>query len=480
MRTPGAERSAPRSAAAHTVFAGRNRVRDAVSLITVYIVLLFAIPSNVTIVGLGSLGRPAMLWGVGLFVFWTLSRLGWRGSPGGQRVTQPVRLAFIVYLVIVLVSFAAALLRGQPEDQVSPVISSIITVASWAGVVLVIIDGVRTMNEVGALLRRIAVGAAMLAALALAQVITQDYLLDFWRSIPGFSVGFGGLAERNGQVRAAATATHPLEFVTTINAALSICVAAALSGGFRTRPSRAAMWWWWAATAWIAIVALTGLSRTAIIGFAVALLAMIPVVPRQHRVWVIVGSAAISVALVAAVPGLAGSTIRLFTGASEDGSTLSRTDALARLAEFMSPSPIIGVGPGVFLPRYYIFDNEWAVSAIQLGVLGVLAFGALVIAAAWSAAHARRVSGDPEVRIAGFALTVAVLNISLQFAFFDGLSFPIAAGLFFVLVGLCAAIRTAGAAGETLPSAAVSPDRNTERSERSRFPPRAATDAASE
>ncbi|MEJ1921981.1 O-antigen ligase family protein [Microbacterium sp. KHB019] len=476
MKPLGARHTAPRVAAEHTIFAGRNRIPDAVSLVTVYIVLLFAIPSNVTINGLGSLGRPAMLWGLVLFALWVLSRLGWRSTPGGGRLAQPVRTAFVIYLVITLVSFAAAMLRGQPAAQVSPAISTMIILISSAGVLLVIMDGVRTMNDVGALLRRIAIGAALLAALALLQVLTQQYLLDFWRSVPGLSVGFGGLAERNGQVRAAATATHPLEFVTTINAALSICVAAALSGGFRTGRSRAAVWWWWGATAWIAVVALTGLSRTAIIGFIVALAAMIPAAPRRFRAWVIAGGIVITSMLVVAVPGLASSTLRLFTGAAEDGSTLSRTDALARLGEFMAPSPLIGVGPGTFLPEYYIFDNEWAVSAIQLGILGVLAFAGMLIAAAWSAGRARASSRDPDVRIAGYALAVAVLNTALQFAFFDGLSFPIAAGLLFVLVGLCGAIRTVATTEATPLFAAGATPMYPSSDALSTFPPRSARD----
>ena len=57
----------------------------------------------------------------------------------------------------------------------------------------------------------------------------------------------------------------------------------------------------------------------------------------------------------------------------------------------------------------------------------------------------------PDARLVGHALAASVLNVALLFAFFDGLAFPITAGLLFVLVGLCGAIRTVAAANQTVP-----------------------------
>ena len=434
----------PVSAMAHRAAVG-SFGWDAVSLITVYLVLLLAIPSNVTISSMGSFGRPALLWGLILFAYWALSRLQWR-SVDVAPVGQPARVAFLVLLAIALVSFAAAILRGQPVDQVSPLITSILRLVSWAGVLLVIIDGVRTMYGVARLLRRICIGVTLLALLGLMQGLTGSSLLEFWGSVPGLTLGEGGTVERLGMTRSAGTATHPLEFSTVINATIPLCIAAALSRGFRWRLAKRAGLWWWVATALLVLVALTGVSRSAIIGFVVAVVAMIPPVASGYRLRVIAGGVAVTAALVAAVPGLAGSTLGLFTGIAEDGSTLSRTGALDRLPGFVSASPLFGVGFGVFLPRYYIFDNQWAQLAIDLGVLGVLAFGAMLAAAIWSAWYARHHSAAPDVQLIGHALAASVLTASVVFAFFDGLAFPISAGFLFVLVGLCAAVRTAAVA----------------------------------
>lgn len=114
----------------------------------------------------------------------------------------------------------------------------------------------------------------------------------------------------------------------------------------------------------------------------------------------------------------------------------------------MSTSPLIGSGFGIFLPRYYIFDNQWVLIAVELGILGIFAFAGFFVAGIWSARQARR-SGSSDVRLLGHALAASMFNVAVLFAFFDGLSFPIAGGMLFLLAGLCGSVRTV-ASGEAV------------------------------
>ncbi len=419
---------------------------DSVHLVMVYVVLLFAVPSYATIGSLGSYGRPSFVWGLLMLGFWILSRLQIR-SVDVASVSQPIRVAYVVLLVIALVSFAAAMLRGQPGDQVSPLISSLLRLLSLGGVLLVILDGVRTLRDLTRLMRFVAAGAALLGVLALLQNLTGQTLLDFWGSIPGITLGDGGVVERGGRTRAAATALHPLEFGTVLNGALPLCVAAALSGGFRGGRSWRTALMWWAASVLLALMALMSVSRSAIVGLAVAVALTIPMVPVKYRTWVILSGCVVVAGLIAVVPGLAGTTFGLF--ASSDGSTLSRTGALARLPEFVSASPLVGIGFGLFLPRYYIFDNGWAGLAIELGLLGVAAFALLIASAVWSAWRAANVDTRSELRLSGRALAASVITAAVVLSFFDGLSFAMSAGFLFVMIGLCAASRTVASADAT-------------------------------
>ena len=56
-------------------------------MLTVYLVLLLAIPSGVTITALGALGRPSMIWGLVLMAWWAVSRLQAQ-VPVAQPVSQ--------------------------------------------------------------------------------------------------------------------------------------------------------------------------------------------------------------------------------------------------------------------------------------------------------------------------------------------------------------------------------------------------------
>ncbi len=426
--------------------AAARRGADAVSMLTVYLVLLLAIPSGVVVTALGSLGSPSLIWGLVLLCWWTVHRLQAR-APDAGAVSQPVRFAFVVFLLVVLVSFAAAMLRGQPDDQVSPAFTALIRMLSWAGVLLVAVDGVRTKGDLATMVRRIGVGAGLLAALGLAQFFTGLGIVDFFGTIPGLSMA-GGIQERAGVIRSSGTAIHPLEYATAINAALPLVIAAAITRGFRSNRTQGGLWWW-LPIGLISLSSLVAVSRSAIIGFAVAMLSMIPAVPARYRAVVFGAGTIVTLVVFAALPGLLSTTINLFAGAATDPSTESRTKGLERIPEFMSPSPVIGSGFGLFLPRYYIFDNQWVLVAIELGVLGVLAFAAFFVAGIWSARHAWH-SGDPDVRLLGHALAASVFNVAVLFAFFDALSFPIAGGMLFLLAGLCGSVRTVFAAETAL------------------------------
>lgn len=420
---------------------GRGRAARAATMITIYLVLLLAVPSSATITALGSLGRPSLIWGVVMLLWWLLAKLQSRSSSVDE-IRQPVRFAYVVLLVIALISFAAAMLRGQPADQVSPAFTAVVRLLSWAGVLLITLDGIRTMTDVVRIARRIGIAAGLLATLGILQFLTKSSLTEFVGSIPGVSMTAMDVAERGGVSRVPGTATHPLEYATVLNAALPIVIAAAISHGLRWQLVRR-RGTGWVAVALISLSALIGVSRSAIIGFAVAAASMIPVLPRRYRVFVIVGGLVLAAAAVIAIPGLFATTLGLFTRASDDPSTQSRTGGLDRAPDFIAASPAVGVGFGTFLPRYYIFDNEWVLISVELGLLGVLAFAGIFMAAIWSAANARWRSTDPGVRLLGYALAASMVNIAVLFAFFDGLSFPQSGGMFFLIAGLCGALRRA-------------------------------------
>jgi hypothetical protein len=423
------------------VFSVRRRGADtgAATMLTVYIVLLLVWPSYITIDRLGSLGHPSLLWGLLLLFWWLMSRLQARVGDL-VAVRQPMRYALGGLTVVALVSFAAAMLRGQPADQISPAITSIFRLASWAGVFLIAIDGIRTEADAGRLVRRLAVGGAMMAALGLAQFVSGQTLLDWMSSIPGLSIDAGEAITRGTFTRGAGTAIHPLEYGTVVVASLPLAMATAVRRGFRVRSPRTAGWWW-IAVAVIVTASVVAVSRSAIIGLGVAALLSLPVIPAGIRWMVGAGGVALALVLTAAVPGLLGTTVALFAVVGSDASTQSRTGALDKLPEFVSSSPLIGQGFGTFLPRYYIFDDAWALMTVELGILGTLCIGTFVILAAVNAYQAGSISRSTDLTVMSRGVAGAAVTIVVLFFFFDGLSFPMSGGLLFLVAGLAGALR---------------------------------------
>ncbi|MEL5991498.1 O-antigen ligase family protein [Microbacterium phosphatis] len=433
------------------VRAARGRTRPArtgtaLTMVTVYLVLLFGIPSNLVVSGLGSLGRPSLLWGLLLLLWWVVARLQAR-AVDVMPTSQPVRWACTALFVIALVSFAAALFRGQPADQVTTAMTSLLRLLSWGGVVLVTLDGLRTLCDVERLVSRIVVAGAAVSVLGLAQFVTGSTLLDFFTLIPGFDSEDAGVLARGGFTRPTGTATHPLEYSAAICAVLPLAIT---QGVIRAESGRGRLPWTWIPAGLIVFSALLSVSRSGMIGLAVALAASLPALPRASRAVLALGGLAAAVVAVIAVPGLFGTVVGLFATVDSDSSTLSRTNALARVPDFIASSPAIGLGFGTFLPRYYIFDNQWVLILLELGVLGALAFAAMVLTAMWGAVSTVRRSPYTDVAALGRGVAASIATTAILFAFFDGLSFPISAGMFFLLIGLSGAIRTVGNADAAL------------------------------
>lgn len=415
-------------------------VGRATNLLVVYLVLLLAVPSNLSLGSLASLGRPSFLWGLVLAVWWMLHQLHQPTAPG-RHVWQPVRYAFLIFFASVLVSFAGAMFRGEPPDQVSPAFTAVLRVVSWGGVLLVALDGIRTQTELTTVIRRLTIAAGLIAALGLAQFVSGRTFLDWLSGIPGVAYESAGIAGRDSFVRASATAAHPLEYAVVVTGCLPLALLAAITDGFRPPDRRRVHIRWWVPAALMSLSSLLSVSRSAIIGLAVAVVATLPAMSRPYRRAVLIAAPVVAMGVAALVPGLFSTMLALFTGSSEDPSTQSRSNALARLPEFISSSPFVGIGFGTFLPRYYIFDDEWALLAVEVGVLGALAFLAIAVAGIWSSIWSSHVSSDPDTIMVGRGIAASILTLIVLFAFFDALSFPMSGGMYVLFAGLGGALH---------------------------------------
>ncbi|MHC5797837.1 O-antigen ligase family protein [Lacisediminihabitans sp. FW035] len=406
---------------------------DSTTFLTIYLVVLYAIPSNRTIHALGSAGSVAVVWGLAGVMLWSLYRVQRSTSPT-RPIVRPVRIALFLFLFAALVSYVAAMTRALPGDEVSTADTGMIRLAGWAGILLVASDGIPNIHRFLVLIRRCVTAGALVASLGLLQFVTKLSLVDLIPS-PGLTVGdsYATLETRGGILRPAGTSNHPLEYGLILAVIFPVAITLALREKNRSWLAR------WAPPLLIVLALLLSGSRSAIIGLVAGSIVLIPTWSRSIR-WgfALAAVAMVGVAYVASPRSI--TTLRyLFVSVGNDPSAASRSDSLGIVIEFFTRSPFFGRGFGTFLPQYRILDNQYFLLLIEVGLLGAILFVALITTAALSAGIAARGADDPLTQHVGFALVGSVVSGGILLALFDGLSFPQAAGTLFFFVGLCGA-----------------------------------------
>jgi len=403
-------------------------------MLTVYLVLLCAIPSNLTNAALGSIGRPAILWGLGcaLWWFWTTAA----NSMRRWRRRQPVRIALLCFALLALLTFGVAQLNGLPSEEISPANSALLGLISWAGIILIANDGITERERFVVLLHRIAVAGGLLALLGLVQFVTGKTLIDMI-TIPGFGADadLSALQNRSGFTRSSATASHPLEYAVVLSSALPIALAFALADNKKSFAIR------WSNSIVILLAALLSVSRSAILGVVAGVAILLPSWPARARRAAGICGILIGIGIYLLVPGMAGTIFGLFEGASTDSSTVSRTNGYGLALEIAGHYFPLGRGLGTFIPRYQILDNQFLGLLIEVGVVGLIAFVGLLVTAVTCAGTGRRDAVSATDRHLCLALIAAIVSTSLLFAFFDAFSFPMARGMLGLLIGLSGAAR---------------------------------------
>jgi O-antigen ligase len=178
----------------------------------------------------------------------------------------------------------------------------------------------------------------------------------------------------------------------------------------------------------------------------------------RQRLRTLVAIGCFLVAVFLTTPGLIGSLVSFFSAAGSDSSIATRTDDYAAVAPFVRHSPWIGRGPGTFLPKYRILDNQLLGSLIEVGIVGVIGLLVLFFTPAALGRSLRRHSREPMMRALGQSFVGLSFVIVFCATTFDFLAFPMAPGILLVLLGCAGALwgmRTDDGTGEFFTAAPV-------------------------
>ena len=357
-------------------------------------------------------------------------------EPTGIQATNPVKGVIAFFGVAILLAYAYGMLSGLAAKQFTAADRGLLSAFGWIGLSLVACDMVRSRVSVDRVLRGVTYLAAVVAGIGIVQFI---FGVDIASQIalPGLTPNgdLAAILDRSDFRRVAGTATHPIEYGVILAALFPIVLHYALNDKDRSAIVR------WGMLGLVAFAIPLSISRSATLGLAVALLIMFISWSGWRRFVFLLVTPLVLVAMRAAVPGLLGTLKSLFTGWSNDPSIQGRTDDYAVIGQYISQSPVFGTGFGTFLPtEFVILDNQFLGMLVETGVLGLVALlGLFVVGFACARGVVLR-AADQRTRELGVALSASIATLGLSFLTFDGLGFPIAAGLSFLLIGITGAL----------------------------------------
>jgi polysaccharide biosynthesis protein PslJ len=425
----------------HDADVGRPPRRiDAVTLLSCYAFLLMAIPSSLVVGSFGAAGGPAALLAVAILCWYLVARQ--HPGLGLDRGRQPVRVAATIFAGAVVAAYISASRYAVPAAQQNGADRGLIVLAGWVGVLALAADGIDQADRLRTLLRRIVMLATAMAALGVIEFCTGVDLTKYI-VLPGLSVHqqVTDLVSRNGLVRVTATTGQPLEF----NAVLAMSLPIALHQA-RFAPAALRVRRWLQVALITAAVPMTG-SRSAFFGLAVICIVLLPTWHRRDRLRACLAGLAAPALAWLVKPSLASSFTALFGQLGTDRSSLSRADAYSEAVPYIAAHPWLGQGFQTFFPQTYFFvDNQYLTSLLETGGLGLLALVACFATGWFTARSARATAADARTRDLGQCLAASIAVGAVCFASFDALSFSIAAGLFFLLLGCVGAAWRLGRA----------------------------------
>lgn len=413
-----------------------GRPLDAVSLLTVWLALVFVIPASQVVPQVGAAGRPAVLFGYGLLAVWLASRFVPDAVLPGR---QPMRWFLAVYAVVFAVAYALGIERGLDPSEATSIDRALIVHTSLIAAALVALDGIPSRKRFDDLMLRL-IGFTAFSAFV-------GFLQFFWRlditpslTLPGINLNgqppITTIDERNGFNRVAGTAGHAIEFGSVMAIVLPIALHYLLHDRPGPRRRRLAV-----ATALIALGVPFSISRTSTI--AVVIVALGLTLNWGHRMVLrsaVVGLGSL-VALRAAVPTLLGSIKSLFTNLQDDLSFQARASDYPIVFRFLRERPFFGRGPGTFgPPDYLLLDNEILSTAVNTGLVGLAAFLALYVVAILMFRRVAWTAATDETRHLAMSLAVSTLVAGVVLYFADMLFFAIYSSLAFLLFGLAGSL----------------------------------------
>ncbi|MFC7494578.1 O-antigen ligase family protein [Nocardioides sp. CPCC 206349] len=409
--------------------------RDAQAVLTLLLLLLFLIPENYVLVGpLKSVGQPALLVGMLALALWAAGRiLGLLDARGGH----PIRWAFLLFAISILVSFTAAMSRSLTGEESAGALRSLFPVAAMLGIGLLAVDGLENRQRVETLLEHLVVIGGVAAFLGIVEFANSGFVYSELMKLPGLTSNTDIINDtRSGFSRIDVAAAHPIEYAVAIACLAPLALHLALHASTQVQRRRCGV-----ALALMLIVSPMSVSRSGILALGVGLAIYVVHLNGRARFNAAVVGLIGVVVFRAMVPGLLGTLKSLFLIGDEDPSIAGRTKDYAEIPGLMEGFVWWGRGLGTFQPtKYFYVDNQYLGSLLEGGIIAMAALIVVYITGMCVARGVRHRTGDPALRGLAQALCGSIAALAVSATTFDELSFRQTAFMLFLLLGCAGAL----------------------------------------
>jgi polysaccharide biosynthesis protein PslJ len=410
-------------------------VRARVDMTTVligYALALWLIPSRYTVGPFAVTG--AMVFGYIGLLLWLYGRS--LPTSGVAHERSPTNRAVLVFLVVTLIGYVTVMLRPIEELDQRSGDRNLAIIIGLCGLAAAITDGVRTKRHLNRFIGALVCAASIVAVIGFLQYFARFDVAQYLHP-PGFTATGeeGFIFSRAGFRRVAGTARHPIEFGIALAATLPLALhlatyARTLLGRNLSR----------IATLLIAGAIPLALSRSAVLSTALVALVILPTYTPQRRWSVLSTTTVLLLVLPLFVPGVFGTIGELLTGQEGTGSLETRGNATEIGLNLIGDKLFFGHGFSVSGISPIIIDNQYLVTGLEMGLMGVVAFLWLMGSGVVNARRARRLTDDPGLRDLGQSLVAVIAAVALGGFGLNVLRFPLTAGLLFVGVGCAGAL----------------------------------------
>jgi hypothetical protein len=414
----------------------------AIVLLQVFAVILFVIPSDTVIKPIGAGGYAAGL--VGLFAFAAYLSVSLLGLHKPLARRHPIRAVLCLLWLSVLASYVVMDRNAMTVAELASADRLLMQLAVITGVALIAAEFVRSLHDVRSVLRLICWGGAFCGVVAALQFWVSLDVAPYLRDLPGFSLNASdvGIGTRGGLNRVAGTSMYPIELGVVAGMLLPLAIYMAIYDTERSPRQR------WAPVGLIALAIPASVSRSAVISVVAALGVLVVLLPARHRLVALCALPFSLAAVFIASPGVIRTLLDFFGAGTTDSSVAARVTDYPLVERSLEHGLWFGQGGGTYLPDNLldILDNQFLKTAIELGLVGIVALTSFLLVPAISALMARRRSCDPELRVLCAALAGAALAAAACSFAFDSLSYPMFSGLYALVIGLIGAVWQLAAA----------------------------------